>query len=160
MTHLLEITRSSDNSAHPDEHRFPEHPDERSYHIICADPKHCEGWLGCEEPHEVDGRSAACGPHNCDCPDGQPNCLVDAGPPPWHNQERFEFHGSEHTWRDSWGWTVPYPGCVVASGCTQLPDTVDETPIGIWEVEEDWWDESACQLEFTTAPPTPAHAIR
>lgn len=165
-THLLVITHDErlPGPVHPDQHVFPEHPDARDYRIACADPEHCIGWSECPEPHEVDGQSAACGPYNCDCPDGQPSCFGDEPgegdrtAPPWFDLEEFDFHGVTHTWRHGWGWTVPYPGCIVAGVDAELPDKIDQTPIGVWEISEDWADESDCYLSFTTWPPTPANS--
>lgn len=146
---------------HPEQHIFPEHPDERDYTIVCTDPQRCEGWTACPEPHEFDGISAACGPHSCDCPDGHPNCLGE-GPgeggnrprPPWFDQEEFDFHDVTHTWRNGWGWTVPYRGCIVAGIDAEWPEQIEQTPIGAWEIDEEWVDESDCYLSFTTTPPT------
>ena len=145
---------------HPDQHIYPEHPEERDYRIVCLDPEQCIGWSECNELHEVDGQPAACGPYSCDCPDDQPGCLGDEPGegdrprPPWFDAEEFDFHGITHTWRSGWGWTVPYPRCIVAGTDAEWPDQIEQTPIGAWEIDEEWVDESDCYLSFTTWPPT------
>ena len=163
--HLLVIEHDGylPGPVHPDQCIYPEHPDERSYTIVCIDPQRCVGWSECSEPHEIDGSSASCGPYQCDRPDDQPSCLGDEPDeglrprPPWYDQEEFEFHGVVHTWRLGWGWTVPYQGCIVVDA--ERPSGADDTPIGVWEIDEEWFDESSCYLEFTTSPPTPAELV-
>lgn len=126
-THLLVISHDEriPGPVHPDQHIYPEHPEERDYRIVCLNPKQCIGWSTCPEPHEVDGRSAACGPHSCDCPDGQPGCLGDEPDegdrprPPWFDEETFTFHGIEHTWRHGWDGQSPTVG---ASSPASMPN--------------------------------------
>ncbi|MGV7904208.1 hypothetical protein PJN93_30825, partial [Mycobacterium kansasii] len=79
----------------------PEYPS-FNHSVECLNVEKCGGWIGCNDPHEVDGRSAADGPYDCD---------DDA---PWEGCDEFEFHGVLHEWHWGHGWTVPYKGCVVA----------------------------------------------
>lgn len=67
------------------------------------------------ETHEVDGRPAGRG--------------------------EYEFHGVLHEWRAGYGWTVPYPGCVVAGAVEDLPDGIDTGVDGTYPVEAEWDDE-------------------
>jgi hypothetical protein len=137
---------------------FPEHVESHSHGIVCQLGDKCEGWIECREPHEVDGKSAECGPYECDCPDGQASCLGDepdegARPrSPWYDEEEFEFHGVMHTWRYGHGWTVPFSGgCIVKFGDYELPDGYDKLPIGKYEVDTDW-DDTNRYLKLVTEP--------
>ena len=103
--------------------------DHMQWHTECPTPQHCTGWIECREPHEVDGESAEDGPY--DTTEGQP----------WDGHDEYEFHGVLHEWRSGFGWTVDYPGCVVAGNLFEvdLPDDIPR-PLrpGRWLVDDDW----------------------
>lgn len=137
---------------------FPEHIDSHDHSVMCPSDNGCSGWLKCHEPHEVDGKSAKCGPYDCSCPDEQPSCLGDEPDegdrprPPWHDEEDFEFHGVMHTWRYGHGWTVPFTGhCIVAWADYELPDDYEQLPLGEYNVDDDWEDTS-CYLTLAGEP--------
>lgn len=131
------------------EFAFPERADSHRYGVVCRDGNGCSGWTECLEPHSIDGKTADCGPYDCDCPDDQPSCLGEtvADRAPWFEQEAFEFHGVVHTWRDGLGWTVPYIGCIVRASNYELPDDCERLPLGEYEVQDDW-DETTCSLQL------------
>lgn len=114
--------------------------------ILCLAPEKCGGWWECREPHEVDGRSAEAGPWNSEDCD------------PWVEEEEFTFHGVEHTWRWGYGWTVPYPGCVVAvndSAVEGADELAQQHGEGRYLVDDDW-DETTCYLTYvSTVEETP-----
>lgn len=152
MSHILLVQLDYPTQQRLDagEYVLPEHVDDRVYLIECPDG--CDGWQTCLEKHEgqhVDViLPADQGPDDCQqCT--EPPLLHTA----WCGQEEFEFHGVIHTWRYGHGWTVPYPGCVVAATPWDSDFDRDDVPRGRYEVQEDWDDES-CWLEFTTTPPT------
>ncbi|MBR7191694.1 hypothetical protein [Gordonia sp. SCSIO 19800] len=125
--HILTVTQCEDFD--------PEYPS-FEYSIECRNVDKCGGWQECREPHEVDGVSAADGPWDCD---------DDA---PWEGLEELEFHGVLHTWHWGHGWTVPYPGCVVAANdaiCDDAHDIALDHGCGRHEVDDDWDDED-CRL--------------
>lgn len=120
---------------------------EYRYRIECADPASCDGWIECGEEHEVEGRSA-------DAYDEGPfDCAPDA---PWFGAEKFEFHGAMHTWRDGYGWTKPFDGCIVAYTDWDVPDEAWSGPVGRYPVDDEW-DDTSCTLsvcaEVTVAQP-------
>lgn len=121
--HLLHIAPSAD--WHPDQHAW-------DIEVTCLNPLRCDGWWECLEDHEQDGISAADGPWESD---------EDA---PWLEEEEWDFHGVTHTWRYGHGWTVPYPGCVVAVN-DDVRDQgwwiAEEHGAGVYAVEDDWDDE-------------------
>jgi hypothetical protein len=124
MTHLLTITPTEDHTEEDSDYRFE---------ITCHEPEKCNGFWECMEPHKVDGKSAAAGPYDCSYDD------------PWCDEDEFEFHGVVHTWHYGWGWTVPYPGCVVAANEHWTDDAWDiarEHGPGVHEVDDDWNDDS------------------
>lgn len=100
-------------------------------------PGGCLGWIECREEHTVDGYT---GPN-----DGPYDSGEDA---PWADKEETEFHGVMHTWRSGWGWTVPYPGCVLAEQDTSdnEHDILMEYGPGAYLVDEDWWDETSVTI--------------
>lgn len=125
----------------PDSHAptmQPHHPDERQWSIECPHDNGCSGWLECKEPHEVEGHGSAA--------EGPEDATADK---PWADAEEFEFHGVMHTWKPyEHGWTVPYPGCVVAgSDWASPPDGWDELPYGRYPIEDDW-DDTTVVLDF------------
>ncbi|SHQ46844.1 hypothetical protein [Mycobacteroides abscessus] len=128
----------------PGEHIYPEDPEQRDHTLICPSLQGCDGWIECLEPHEVDGRSAASGPYRSQDSD------------PWFRRDEYEFHGVLHTWQSECsGWSVPFDGCIANHSGYELPDDIQDVPIGEYEVE-DVWSDGHCTLEFTTDPPTPA----
>lgn len=128
--HLLTVTKSDD--------WFPDQPAWDGA-ITCLSPTTCNGWWECHEPHEVDGKSAASGPYDCDDSD------------PWCDEDEYEFHGVQHTWHYGSGWTVPYEGCVV-----QTVDTISDSAYeigqahgeGTYQVDDEWGDPGECDLLF------------
>ena len=114
--------------------RFPGSPVEYTSGIECPAGNGCSGWIECDKPHRVDGKSAADGPDDCDEGD------------PWEGQDEIEFHGVLHTWRCGWGWTAPYPGCVVQGTDYEVPDDLYPLKPGRYVVEDDW-DDCTCILE-------------
>lgn len=150
VSHILVISLDRDTQARLDagEYVFPEDAESHEHSIVCPYTGGCGGWIGCQQPHEVDGKSASCGPEDCICDDGQPSCLGEDGGehPPWYDQEDFEFHGVMHTWRHGHGWTVPYDGCIVRYNSSyDLPYEYDELPLGEHEVDAEW-DDTGCTL--------------
>jgi hypothetical protein len=124
-THILEVT-----------------PDGEGFSVECLVGNGCSGWLECGEPHTVGNADASDGPFDCD---------EDA---PWYDEDEWEFHGIIHTWHYGFGWTVPYPGCVVAGSAVDPPDDLWQTVggehrlnPGRWLVDDDW-DESECYLSL------------
>jgi hypothetical protein len=113
--------------------RFPDFEPVNRWSIACINPDQCNGWIECDKPHEVDGVNASDGPYDSD---------DDA---PWSGYDEFEFHDEEHSWRDGYGWTVPYKGCVVQGQYVDLPDELDLSRLGEWIVEDDW-DDTECTL--------------
>lgn len=109
--------------------------------IECVAPDTCNGWIECTEAHAADGIDATDGPYNCD------------ESAPWCDEDEWEFHGKVHAWRYGYGWTLPYPGCVVAGSGAEPPDDVWETTDdgehrlkpGRWLVDDDW-DDTDCHL--------------
>lgn len=120
---------------------FPEHVDSHDHDIVCPEGNGCSGWVGCSEPHLVDGKSADDGPYDCD------------ESAPYWGKDEFEFHGVLHTWRSGYGWTMPFTGkCIVNwVGRYDLPTGYEDLPIGEHEVEDDWGDES-CYLQLVARP--------
>ena len=122
-------------------------PDGDGFEIECVAPDTCNGWIECGEPHAVDGIDANYGPYGCD------------ESAPWFDEDEWEFHGKLHTWRHGYGWTLPYPGCVVAgSGGVEAPDDLWEETVdgehrlkpGRWLVDDDW-DDTDCYLALVGA---------
>lgn len=111
----------------------PEHTDERQWRIECPPDNGCSGWMECDKPHEVEGFGSA--------EDGPDDSEETA---PWEGREEFEFHGVMHEWnRCGHGWTVPWPGCVVAGNeWASPPDGMDDLPSGRYPIEDDWDDTS------------------
>jgi hypothetical protein len=107
----------------------PEDPEGFRYRIECQVPDSCDGWIECDKPSEFGCRYAD-SPY--DCPDDAP----------WSGLNEFEFHGVPHTWRDGYGWTVPFEGCIVAWADWEPPDEVETLPPGRYQVEDDWDDTS------------------
>lgn len=105
------------------------------WRVTCTVEGGCGGWMECGEPHEVDGISAADGPHDCD-PDA-----------PWADCDEFTFHGVDHEWRVGYGWTVDYDGCPITPWHFDLPDGIDTTRNGSWLVENEW-DDTDCLVEL------------
>lgn len=132
--HLLTITKEADFD--------PEWP-HFDYEVTCLAPDLCGGWEECPEAHEVDGVSAEDGPDEC------PEDVA------WFDEPTFTFHGVEHEWRYSHGWTVPFPGCVVAANDYICDDAHD---IGVTHGEgthvvDDEWDEYYCSLIYVSTQP-------
>lgn len=114
--------------------RFPNAETELNWSITCTNPDQCNGWMECDKPHEVDGVNAADGPNDSE---------EDA---PWSGYDEFEFHGEEHTWRECYGWTIAYKGCVVQGSLTaECPDELHPLRPGKWVVDDDW-DDEICTL--------------
>ena len=102
----------------------------------CPGPDHCVGSVDCDQPHDVPGWGTADDPY--DAPEGAP----------WEGYDEFEFHGVEHKWVEWHGWTVPYPGCVVAANdaiCDDAHDIALDHGCGRHEVDDDW-DDMDCSL--------------
>lgn len=126
--HILVVTKSDD--WHPDQHVY-------DFAVECVEPDLCDGWWECHEKHEVDGLSAEGGPWDCDVSD------------PWCDEEVFTFHGVEHTWRGALGWTVPFPGCVVAAQDCLSDEAwpiARECGEGRYPVEDEWGDPGEMRL--------------
>lgn len=147
--HLLVVELDESEQAKLDagELIFPEHVESHVHGIACHLGDNCKGWIKCLEPHEIDGTSAECGPHDCDCSDDKPSCLGEgANRAPWDDEDEFEFHGVIHTWRGGHGWTVPFTrGCIVAFGDYELPYECEDLAIGEYAVDTEW-DDTNCQL--------------
>jgi hypothetical protein len=127
--HLLTIAKEADFD--------PEWP-HFDWDITCVVPELCGGWQECQEPHAVDGESAADGPYDASEDD------------PWFDLEEFTFHGVEHTWRGDYGWTIPYEGCVVSAN-DYVADEVHDIGVEHGEgtyVVDDEWDDTSCTLIF------------
>ena len=138
--HILVVTKSDD--WHPDQHDY-------DFAIECVEPDLCNGWWECREEHGVDGLDADLGPYDADAPEDAP----------WYDEDEFEFHGVMHTWRYSAGWTVPFPGCVVAAqGC--LPDEALNIAHAHGEgrhvVDDEWGDPGELWLHYVVPADTPA----
>lgn len=132
-THVLVITPDTEYAK-----RFPDADPEVQWRVECSDPAACSGWRECGEPHEVGGVSAADGPWD------PPSDDV-----PWVDEDEFEFHGEDHTWRGGWGWTVEYAGCPVdAFGDIELPDDLPQpiTP-GRYTIDVEW-DDTYCTVWY------------
>lgn len=131
--HILVI--ELDSSAAP---LGPHHSDDRTWSIECPPDNGCSGWMECDQVHEVEGHGNA--------EDGPDDSEESA---PWAEMDRFEFHGVMHEW-NTWGhgWTVPWPGCVVAgSDWTEPPEGMDDLPAGRYPIEDDW-DDTSVALDF------------
>ena len=150
--HILTVVKSNDFD--------PESPD-FDFSIECLNVDECGGWTVCDEKHEVAGRSALCGPYECDCggEDG-PSCLGDEPGegnhprPPWYDQEDFEFHGIVHEWKYGHGWAVPFKGCVVADNdyvCDSAHEIALKHGCGRHEVDDEWDDDFECTLVHVRA---------
>lgn len=98
--------------------------DDLAASITCLHPDRCTGWIECSGQEHPAGSE-----------DGPYDCEEDA---PWEGADEFEFHGELHTWRDSYGWTVPYVGCVVQGADYEIPDELRPLRIGRWIVEDEW----------------------
>lgn len=107
----------------------PEDLAEFRYRIECQVPGSCDGWTECDKPPEFDCRTA----------DSPYDCAPDA---PWDGLNEFEFHGVVHTWRDGYGWTVPFEGCIVAWADADVPDEMESLPPGRYQVDDEWDDTS------------------
>jgi len=118
---------------------------ELTWSITCINPDSCNGWSECDKDHEVDGASAANGPH--DAEDDQP----------WAGYDEFDFHGELHKWVSYHGWTVPFKGCVVQGTDVDLPDELHPLRPGKWIVEDDW-DDDICELTVVRKVEEPGHA--
>lgn len=135
---------------------LPEHQDNRTWSIRCEDPENCDGWQECFESHVCEhGRDASRGYDEDSespgiCPGGGPDDACDC----WAGLEDFEFHGIMHTYRWGYGWTIKYPGCVVAAArdFTDAPDYWESKPRGEYEIRDDWDDEQLT-LYFPDEPP-------
>lgn len=147
--HVLTVTKGED--------WFPDQPD-WSGSITCLNVAQCNGWWECGKPHEVGGVSAADGPYENDC-SGEHGVSTDrAGHLPWCDEDEFEFHGVLHTWRWGYGWTVPYPGCVV-----QTSDAISDAAYDIGQqygegdyLVDDEWDDTSCTLIYAGRVTPPA----
>lgn len=103
-----------------------------TWSVICHKPEHCNGWIECDKEHAVDGYD---GPN-----DGPWDYDTDS-PPPWAELEEFEFHGELHEWKWGYGWTTPYPGCVLQGNVDwDVPDELYPLRAGRWIVDDDWDD--------------------
>ena len=106
------------------------------YSIRCPEGNGCNGWQECSEDHGA----AWEGP---EAPEGKDR--------PWAGLDEFEFHGVPHTWRNSWGWTVPFKGCIVAETVEDFGE-FEHLPPGEYPVEDEWWDDTDCYLDLIDAP--------
>lgn len=110
--------------------RFPELDTEYAWSLECSDPGACPGWVECT------------GDHTGSDPE-------DDTSPAYEQWDDVAIHGLPHDYRYGHGWTVPDPGCPVVNntsfGSTYLPDEVDMTRAGRWEVDPDW-DDTECTL--------------
>lgn len=136
--HILVVSRDEDYLKLLAQHRELDEQDARDAYrvnIECPTPENCTGWEECRGPHtSPDGF--------LDANDGPYDCEEDV---PWEGYDEFEFHGEVHTWRDSWGWTVPFPGCIVAAQDIEVPEGIDTTRDGRWLIEDDW-DDTDCYM--------------
>lgn len=144
--HIIEISRDEAFLARLAEYRAPDEQDRRDAYqatIQCTVEGGCGGWQACDALHEANGLSAEGGPYEtvCSCAETESTTCST----PWCGHDEFEFHGVEHTWRWSWGWTVPYEGCPVAASDAELPDGIDTERDGRWLVDDDW-DDTSCYL--------------
>lgn len=142
MIHYVEVYMDEAYLARLAEIRPVTDEDRKDAHIsqlICPDPDNCPGWEECREPHIVDGQDAFMGPY-----EGEEGY-------PWDDVDEFEFHGVLHTWNYGFGWTVPFKGCVAREAYDFYGETPDGIPMdrpGMYEVEEDWYDESTCYFNL------------
>lgn len=151
-THILVIDLDSIEQAKLDagEYVLPEHPDSHHHWIKCIDPAHCNGWMECFRlhicPHGHDAHAGFDEP--CDdgaCPGHDPDSDL---PNCFSGDDEFTFHGEHHTWRYGYGWTVKWPGCVVADNDWDVDVRLDRLPRGEYEVQDDW-DDTSCYLILT-----------
>lgn len=146
--HRVEITLDTDVQIKlaAGEYALPEHFEDRDWHILCSDPTRCIHYEACESfahicPH---GSNAINGPEepsedNVVCPDHSPTCYQD--------EDVFDFHGVEHTWRYGWGWTIDLPSCAVAALISEAPEGVDQLPVGTYDANVDWPDDETCYVD-------------
>lgn len=137
--HHLIVTKSDD---------WTEDEPDFDHDVVCLDPPSCGGWQECLDPHEVDGVSAAEGPY--DSPEDAP----------WCDEEEFTFHGVLHEWRYGYGWTVPFPGCVVAANdhvCDSAYDIGRRHGEGTYVVDDEW-DDTYCTLLYVGPAREDQHA--
>lgn len=141
--HILIIGLDADREAarRQGEAVFPEHPDERSYTLMCPDGNGCKGFLRCGEPHWFGGVPV------------EHDINQDSSAPRGYENEEREFHGVTHLWREGWGWTVPYEGCIVNYVNWEYPTGIAQYPIGEYDVEDEWIDDS-CWVEFANVRPS------
>lgn len=107
------------------------------WEVACTRPERCNGWEECSKDH----------------PGMDP---TDEESPAYDQYEDVEIHGILHEWQWSYGWTVPYVGCIVNSGLADLFDSVyeiarDSGP-GEYRVDDDW-DDGDCYLAAIEATP-------
>lgn len=121
--HVLVVSLAADS--------IPEEP-AYDFTVECLAPSLCGGWQECTGDHLIG--------HAEPNPEDDEDC-----------SDELEFHGVEHAWRPGYGWTVPFPGCIVA-------DRVGQWDSGEWEIAsehgpgrhavEDDWDDSELTLYF------------
>lgn len=132
--HVLTITRSADW-----DHEDPAY----DFAITCVEPKLCNGYWECS------------GDHSGFDPNDETS--------PAYDEEEFQIHGEWHTYRYSIGWTVAYPGCVVAT-CDSLGDSAhwiaDEHGPGHFIVDDEWGDPGDVWLHMVERLPDYARAER
>lgn len=105
----------------------------RTYAIECSDSKRCPGFIECLEDHT-----------------GAPD-YDDTG------DDEAVIHGVDHTYHYGYGWTVPYPGCVVQGVAFWGDDHLHiakERGLGRHELETEW-DDEYCTLNAIDTVPTP-----
>lgn len=141
--HVLTIVRGND--------WMPDEPD-WDWDLTCVDFNACDGqgWWECgvHLAHTTatykardEGRVLLDHPPACDAP----------APGEWNDDEdEILAHGVWHTYRYGWGWTVPYPGCVLV-GHDNIADHVWEIArtegTGTYLVIEDWDDTDVAALD-------------
>lgn len=163
---VIELDRIEQAKLDAGEYVLPEHPDSRAWRLICPGGDDCVGWTECREDHICEhGCNARDGfeendPDGKECPGFRkklPELAIIGYPDEWslncwEGKEEFEFHGVAHTYRHGWGWTMPFKGCIVAEIATDPPDGWNDRSRGEYRVDEDWFDEDACYLDFIDDP--------
>ena len=117
--------------------------------VTCI-PGGCHGWQECREDH------AGFDPEDEESPAFD---LIE--------DDEIEIHGVIHTWRYGWGWTVEFPGCVVAANDAvheYAEEILQEYGPGAYLVDDDWDDSSltldAVGLADGSPLPEPGWAAR
>lgn len=115
------------------------------FSIECLVPGGQHGWEECGQDHAAElaaYRATATLPHepDADC-DAGADCECE-----WADGDELLMHGIVHEYSGSYGWTTPFPGCVVADQVSRgadwdAADIAADHGAGRWLVEDDWSDD-------------------